>query len=210
MFCSGRQTIYGCALHVGFSLLGDLMMPIQSLPLSRNIAGTPMGIHSVLFRIWLADDSVIEPSLLHEESAYTAFGVNAGIVRFHGYAGGFEAGVYQTLRVFALPPTAITMADLLRTAAGSIRDLHARALLNAFLRNVHTVTRHGMGGIDHLRVSRHIRTIGRREGTRVPLLSTITNPRYNCHVTVVIRVDCCWRLTAPFPEEFDDVTDDYV
>ena len=168
-----------------------------------------MGIHSVLFRIWLADDSVIEPTRLLETTTYATFGANAGIVRFHGYAGGFEAGVYQTLRVFALPPTAISIADLIRTAVGDIRDLAARALLNALLRNIHTATRHGMGGVD-FRVSRHIRATGRREGTRVPLLSAITNPRYNCHVTVVIRVDCCWRLTAPFPAEFEDVTDDYV
>ena len=137
------------------------------------------------------------------------FGVLAGIVRFHGYAGGFEAGVYQTLRVFALPPTALTVADLIRIAVRDIRDLHARALLNALLRNIHTATRHGMGGID-FPVSRHVRATGRREGTRVPLLSAIANPRYNPHVTVVIRVDCCWRLTAPLPEDFDDVTDDYV
>ena len=107
-----------------------------------------MGIHSVLFRIWFADDSVIEPSRLQETTTYTAFGVNAGIVRFHGYAGGFEAGVCQTLRVFALPPTAISIADLIRTAVGDIRDLPARALLNALLRNIHTATRHGMGGVD--------------------------------------------------------------
>ena len=179
------------------------------LPLPRNAAGAPMGVHSVLFRIWLADDSVIAPSLLQENAAYTNFGDLAGIVRFHGYAGGFETGVYQTLRVFALPPTALTVADQIRTAVRDIRDLHARALLNAFLRNVHTATRHGMGGVD-FRVSRHVRVTGRREGTRVSLLSAITNPRYNPHITVVIRVDCCWRLTAPFPEEFEDVTDDYV
>ena len=184
-------------------------MPLNPLPLSRNAARTPMGIHSVLFRIWLADDSVIEPSQLQEMTAYAVFGVNAGIVRFHGYAGGFEAGVYQTLRVFALPPTAISIADLIRTAVGDIRDLHARALLNALLRDIHIATRHGMGGID-FRVSRHVRATGRREGTRAPLLSAIVNPRYNPHVTVIIRVDCCWRLTAPFPEEFDDVIDDHV
>ena len=168
-----------------------------------------MGIHSVLFRIWLADDSVIEPSRLADASSYATFGAHVGIVRFHGYAGGFEAGVYQTLRVFALPPTAFSMADLVRTAVGDIRDVPARALLNALLRNAHTATLHGMGGVD-FRVSRHIRATGRREGTRVSLLSAIINPRYNGHVTVVIRVDSCWRLTAPFPEEFDDVTDDYV
>ena len=145
-----------------------------------------MGIHSVLFRIWLADDSVIEPSQLADTSTYATFGAHAGIVRFHGYAGGSEAGVYQTLRVFALPPTAISMADLVRTAVGDIRDPFARALLNALLRNVHTATRHGMGGVD-FRVSRHIRTTGRREGTRVSLLSAIINPRYICHVTGISR-----------------------
>jgi len=163
-----------------------------------------MGIHSVLFRIWMADDTVVSPHLLQETTTYTSFGAHAGIVRFHGYAGGFEAGVYQTLRVFALPPTAISVADLIRTAVRHIYDVHSRTLLNALLRNIHTPTLHGMGGID-FRVSRHIRATGRREGTRVPLSSAIANPRFSTHVTVVIRVDCCWRLTAPFPEEFDDL-----
>ena len=112
------------------------------------------------------------------------------------------------LRVFALPPSAITLADLIRAAVSDIRDLPSRDILNVLLRNIQTATLHGMGGVD-FRVSRHLRTNGRREGTRVPLSSAITNSRYNCHVTVVFRVDCCWRLTAPFPAEFDDVTDDY-
>jgi len=184
-------------------------MPTAMLPRPRNAAGALMEVHSVLFRVWLADDSVIAPSLLRENETYTNFGDLAGIVRFHGYAGGFDAGVYQTLRVFALPPTALTVADQIRTAVRDIRDPHARALLNSLLRNVNTATRHGMGGVD-FRVSRHVRITGRREGTRVPLLSAITNPRYTPHITVVIRVDCCWRLTASFPEEFEDVTDDFV
>jgi hypothetical protein len=65
---------------------------------------------------------VIEPSLLIGTTTYTDFGVLAGIVRFHGYTGGFAAGVYQTLRVFALPPTALTIADLIRIAIRNIRD----------------------------------------------------------------------------------------
>ena len=184
-------------------------MPPMPLPLSRNVAGAPMEIHSVLFRIWLADDSVIEHDQLQATTSHTAFGATAGIVRFHGYSGGFQPGVYQMLRVFALPPSAITVADLIRTAVSDIRDIPSRAMLNVLLRNIHTATLHGMGGVD-FRVSRHLRTTGRREGTRVPLSSAITNSRYNCYVTVVFRVDCCWRLLAPFPDEFDDVTDDYV
>ena len=179
------------------------------LPISRNVAGVPMGIHGVIFRIWLADDSVMEHGQLQETTSYTAFGANAGIVRFHGYAGGFQTGVYQMLRVFALPPTAITIANLIRAAVSDIRDIPSRAMLNVLLRNIHTATPHGMGGVD-FRISRHLRTNGRREGTRVPLSSAITNSRYNCHITVVFRVDCCWRLLAPFPEGFEDVTDDFV
>ena len=164
--------------------------------------------YSVLFRIWLADDSVIEHEQLQATPSFTSFGANVGIVRFHGYAGGFQTGVFQMLRVFALPPDAITLADLIRAAVRDIRDLPSRAMLNVLLRNIHTATLHGMGGVD-FRVSRHLRASGRGEGTRVSLSSAISNPRYNCHVTVVFRVDCCWRLTAPFPSEFDDVTDDY-
>jgi len=184
-------------------------MPRVMLPRSRTPAGAQMIGHSVLFRIWMADDTVIAPSSLTERNAYTTFGDLSGIVRFHSYAGGHEAGVYQLLRVFALPPSAITIADQMWTAVRGIRDLHARALLIALLGNIRTATRHGMGGVD-FRVSRHVRATGAREGTRVSLLTAIANPRYNPHLTVVIRVDNCWRLIVPFPEAFEDVTDDYV
>ena len=95
------------------------------------------------------------------------------------------------------------------TAVRGIRNLNARALLIALLDNMRTATRHGMGAVD-LRVNRHVRATGAREGTRGSLMAAIANPRYTSHLTVIIRVDNCWRLTVPFPEAFEDVTDDYV
>ena len=120
-------------------------MPHVMLPRSRSSAGAQMAWHSVLFRIWMADDTVIAPSLLMDRNTYSTFGDLSGIVRFHAYAGGHEAGVYQLLRIFALPPTAITLADQMWTAVRGIRDLHARAFLIALLGNIRTATPHGMG-----------------------------------------------------------------
>jgi len=161
-------------------------MPHVMLPRSRTSAGAQMAWHNVLFRIWMADDTVIAPGFLTDRNTYSTFGDLSGIVRFHAYAGGHEAGVYQLLRIFALPPTAITLADQMWTAVRGIRDLHARAFLIALLGNIRTATPHGMGGVD-FRVSRHVRATGAGEGTRVALLTAIANPRYNPHLTVVIR-----------------------
>ena len=184
-------------------------MPHGVLPRLHSSAGELTAWHSVLFRIWMADDTVIAQDLLTDRNTYATFGDLSGIVRFHSYAGGHEAGVHQLLRIFALPSTAITLAHQMWTAVRRIRDLHARAFLIALIGSVRTATPHGMGGVD-FRVSRHVRATGAREGTRVSSQTAIANPRYNPHLTVVIRVDICWRLVLPFPEAFEDVTDDYI
>ena len=136
--------------------------------LARNLPGRTLGIHSVLFRVWLADASVLDLALLGDVTRFTAFRTSAFIVRFHGYAGGAQAGVYVMLRTFALPPTATTVADLISVAVRVIRDSETRALLNVFLQNIHTKTLHGMGAVD-FRVCRHSMVNGRRERTRVQL-----------------------------------------
>ena len=113
----------------------------------------------------------------------------ASIIRFHGYAGGFQWGVYELLLVSALPPDAVTVADLIRAAVRTLRHDQSRAFLNVLLNNVNAPTLHGIGTLGFLRICRYSVHNGRRDRIGVLLSSLIVNSIFNGNFTVVFRAD---------------------
>ena len=89
----------------------------------------PLGICSMLFKVYFADDTVLDPVALLDTRLYASFGL-APVVRFHAYAPSHSYGVYELLAVFAMPTTAVSIGVLIAAGIGSWRQPEEQALLS--------------------------------------------------------------------------------
>ena len=88
----------------------------------------PLGICSMLFKVYFADDMVVATDSLLDPRLYASFG-SAPIVRFHAYTPGNSYGVYELHMVFAMPVTVVNIGDIISTGVGSLRQPDEHALL---------------------------------------------------------------------------------
>ena len=86
----------------------------------------PIVTCSMLLKVYFSDDTVLDPVSLLDTRLFESFGL-APVVRFHGYAPSHSYGVYELNLVFAMPPTALSIGDLILAAIGTIRQREKRA-----------------------------------------------------------------------------------
>ena len=152
----------------------------------------PLGICSMLFKVYFADDVVLATDSLIDSRLYTAFG-SSPIVRFHAYTPGNSYGVYELLTVFAMPVTVVSIGDLISAGVGSLRQPEEHALLATLFDSSNHVG---------LRVYRFHRSTGRRDHTRLLEEEPVADPQYDGRFIVEFMVDSCWRLLRPMPRGF--------
>ena len=161
-------------------------------PNMSTLSMAPLGVCSMLFKVYFADDRVIDPDSLLDTRLYASFGL-APVVRFHAYAPGNSYGVYELLTVFAMPPTAVSIGDLISAGVGSWRQPEEHALL---------ATPFDASNHVGLRVYRFHRSTGRRDNTRLLGEEPVDDPQYDCRFIVEFLADSCWRLKRQMPRGF--------